>query len=107
MASYTTPAEARRRAVRGLLLQLGGYGSLNTAVILRHLETRGSLLTCENVRARDRASCNAMVARHNARAWPESVPVDWQDGFRWELGPDRTEAAAAIAGTREAVALCV
>lgn len=94
MESYTTPAEARRRAVRGLLLQLGGYGALNTAIILQHLETRGSLLTCENVRSRDRASCNAMVARHNARQ--EVGSVDWQDEWRWV--PTASLAGKAVAG---------
>jgi hypothetical protein len=102
MESYTTPAEARRRAVRGLLLQLGGYGQLNTAIILQHLETRGSLLTCENVRARDRAAVNAMVARHNARQ--EAGSIDWQDEWVWEP-TERTEGRnRTLAG--EAVARC-
>jgi len=95
MASYTTPAEARRRAVRGLLLQLGGYGALNTSDILRHLDTHGSLLTCPYIRLRHRAACNALVARHNARAMPEPEPFDWQDGWRWHLGPEPTRSRRA------------
>ncbi len=98
MESYPeNPAESRRRAVCALLSRLTGYGRLNVAVILRHLDTHGSLLTCPNIRSADRLSVNALVSMHNE--WNEPAPpaVDWQDGFRWALGPEPTAAAAAVA----------
>jgi hypothetical protein len=91
MSDYHNPAEERRRAVRGLLSRLGGYGALNVAIISRHLDTHGSLLTCENVRTSDRTAVNALVARHNERNEPAPLAADWQDGWRWVIGPEPTE----------------
>jgi hypothetical protein len=99
MESYTTsPAESRRRALRGLLLRLGGYGRLNVETIVRHVDVHGSAESCLNVRYADRDRVNRLVAAHNAMHEPADFWPDETDAWRWEpTAAEQAEAAALFA----------
>lgn len=104
-----TPTAARAAALRALLCQ-SGYGGLNISLIVAHVERHGSAAGCQYVRTRDRAAVAELVGWHNfLNALNEPTAADWPaetDADRWELGPDPTEAAAAIAETRQEALPC-
>ena len=104
MESYTTPAEARRRAVRGLLIALG-YGRLNMETVVRHVDSHGSAETCLNVRQIHRAIVGRLVARHNAANAPAAFWSDETDADRWAPTPDNGLAYRLV--SRKAAMPCV
>ena len=83
MTSYAKQTEPRRRALRGLLLRLGGYGRLNVETIVEWTEAHDgdTHLISPHVRQCDRgavASVLSWFVDAPAAAWgPETDAARW------------------------------